>query len=145
MSKPLTPTVAIFRKRLLSYSETFIADQGKLLPTYRPIYCGYQKDDSGAHLLDGSTRILLEEHSGMAALSKFLFRRGLGGGKAWIRAIRGQSPRLLHAHFLNDGLDAVKLAHSLGLPAITRYTDMTSPSMTMRSRKPASTDAFLRR
>lgn len=115
----LNSTVAIFRKRLLSYSETFIADQGQNLPRYRPLYCGYQTDPSGVHLLDGSTRILLEQHSAMTSLSKLLFRLGLGGAKAWINTIREQSPRLVHAHFFNDGIDAIRIGQLLGLPVVT--------------------------
>jgi glycosyltransferase involved in cell wall biosynthesis len=115
----LTSTVAIFRKRLLSYSETFIADQGKFLPGFRPLYCGFQKDSSGLHLIDGSERSLLEDYSSTPGLSKLLFRRGLGGGGAWIEAIRRQAPRLIHAHFFNDGLDALRLGRKLGIPVVT--------------------------
>jgi len=115
----LTSTVAIFRKRLLSYSETFIADQGRFLPTYRPVFCGYRKEVSGIQMLEGSEQILLDDYSSMASLSKFMFRHGLGGGKAWIAAIDGQSPALIHAHFFNDGLDAIRLGDKLDLPVIT--------------------------
>ena len=115
----MTSTVAIFRKRLLSYSETFIADQGRLLPHYRAVFCGYRQDSSGIQLLDGSEQILLDDYSSMASLSKFLFRHRLGGGKAWISAIDKQSPALIHAHFFNDGLDAIKLGEKLDLPVVT--------------------------
>ena len=114
-----TRSVCIFRKRLLSYSETFIADQGQFLPNYRPVYCGFQRDSSGLHLIDGSQRILLEDCSSIPGLSKLLFRRGLGGGGAWIEAIRRQAPRLIHAHFFNDGLDALRLGRKLGIPVVT--------------------------
>lgn len=115
----MTSTVAIFRKRLLSYSETFIADQGKLLPHYKPVFCGYQKDRSGFDLLTGSTSILLSDHSRLVSLAKLLFRRGLAGGDAWVEAINRETPSLIHAHFFNDGLDAVKLAARLDLPLVT--------------------------
>ena len=59
----MTSTVAIFRKRLLSYSETFIADQGRLLPRYRGIFCGYQRDPSGLHLLGDAPPFLLDDYS----------------------------------------------------------------------------------
>ena len=52
------PRVAIFRKRLLSYSETFIADQGQFLPHYRPLYCGFEKDESGYALIDSCLKDL---------------------------------------------------------------------------------------
>jgi len=115
----LTSTVAIFRKRLLSYSETFIADQGKLLPGYKPVFCGYQKDSSGFDLLAGSTRILLSEYSKVTSLSKLLFRRGFSAGNAWIKAIGMHTPALVHAHFFSDGLDAAILSEKLDLPLVT--------------------------
>jgi len=117
----MTSTVAIFRKRLLSYSETFIADQGRLLPNYRPVFCGYQQDTSGIQLLNGAQQILLDDYSNMVSLSKFMFRHRLGGGRTWIEAIEKQSPALIHAHFLNDGLDAVELGDQIDLPVITTF------------------------
>jgi len=115
----MNPTVAIFRKRLLSYSETFIADQGQLLPRYRPIYCGFGTDASGIGLIASSERFLLDEYSAWPGLAKLLLRSGLGGGKDWIEALRARQPNLIHAHFFNDGLDAVKLGARLGLPVVT--------------------------
>lgn len=111
--------MAIFRKRLLSYSETFIADQGRLLPNYHPLYCGYETDRSGIDLIEGTERILLEDHSRMMPLSKLLFRSGLGGARRWVDAIRDRAPRLIHAHFFNDGVDAITLGCKLGIPMIT--------------------------
>ena len=115
----MTSSVAIFRKRLLSYSETFIADQGRCLPRYRPLFCGYRRDDSGLQLLDGETRILLDDYSSLSALSKFLLRHDLGGGRRWLAAIAGENPALVHAHFFNDGIDAVKIGARLDLPVVT--------------------------
>ena len=115
----MTSTVAIFRKRLLSYSETFIADQGRGLPTWRGVFCGYQRDSSGQHLLADAPQILLEDHGNLAFLSKFLMRHEIGGGKHWLDAIAQQSPELIHAHFFNDGTDAVKIGRRLDIPVIT--------------------------
>ena len=115
----LTSTVAIFRKRLLSYSETFISDQGLLLPTYRPVFCGYARDSSGLHLLDAATRLLLDDYSTLPAISKLLLRRGFYGARAWVQAIAAYCPSLIHAHFFNDGMDAVKLGRLLDVPTLT--------------------------
>jgi colanic acid/amylovoran biosynthesis glycosyltransferase len=112
-------SVAIFRKRLLSYSETFIADQGRFLPTYRPLFCGYHRDSSGLQLLDGADTFLLDDHSRTGALSKVMLRYGLGGGKHWLAAIARENPALIHAHFFNDGIDAVKIAGRLDIPTVT--------------------------
>ena len=113
------PSVAIFRKSLLSYSETFVADQGQMLANYRPVYCGYRTDDSGIQLISEAQRILLPDHSRIASVSKFLFRHNLNGARQWINAIMAQSPLLIHAHFFNDGIDAVKLGNKIGIPVIT--------------------------
>ena len=112
-------SVAIFRKRLLSYSETFIADQGRFLPTYRPLFCGYHRDSSGLQLLDGADTYLLDDHSRASALSKVMLRHGLGGGKRWLAAIARENPALIHAHFFNDGIDALKIGARLDRPVIT--------------------------
>ncbi len=115
----MTSTVAIFRKRLLSYSETFIADQGQLLPNFHAVFCGYQKDLSGLPMLDAATTVLLDDYSRIASLSKLMLRRGFGGANAWLNAISSHSPALIHAHFFNDGLDAVKIGKRLELPVVT--------------------------
>ncbi len=115
----MNSSVAIFRKRLLSYSETFIADQGRLLPTYQPVFCGYQRDDSGLQMLQDSDRLLLDDHASLSSVSKFMLRHGLRGGERWIRAIAEREPALIHAHFFNDGIDALKIGARLGLPVIT--------------------------
>lgn len=112
-------TVAIFRKRLLSYSETFIADQGNMLPGYRALFCGFNTDRSGIHLLEANAPLLLEDYAFLPGLAKFMLRRGFGGGRTWLQAIGSQAPNLLHAHFFNDGLDAVRIGGRLGLPVVT--------------------------
>ncbi len=112
-------SVLIFRKRLLSYSETFIADQGQYLPRYRPVYCGYHQDDSGIELIRHSPRVLLESESRFASLEKFLFRLGMRANESWMRQIRRHDPGLVHAHFFNDGFDGVRLARRLGIPSVT--------------------------
>ncbi len=112
-------SVAIFRKRLLSYSETFIADQGQFLPHYRPVYCGFQKDKSGISMIANSTNILLEDNSYFGALQKILFRFGISSARKWLDRIKQEDPALVHAHFFNDGVDALKLADRLDLPLVT--------------------------
>ena len=115
----LPPIVAIFRKRLLSYSETFIADQGRLLPRYRPLFCGYREDPGGSVLLGDSPRLLLGDYSRVAALDKLLLRRGWRKEHPWLAAIRQTAPRLLHAHFFNDGVDAVEFGERLDIATLT--------------------------
>jgi colanic acid/amylovoran biosynthesis glycosyltransferase len=104
---------------MLSYSETFIADQGLFLPTYKPLFCGFHRDLSGLDLLDDARRILLDDHSSLSSLSKLLLRQRLGGGRRWLKAIASENPALVHAHFFNDGIDALQIASKLDIPLIT--------------------------
>ena len=115
----MVPRVAIFRKRLLSYSETFIADQGQLLPCYRPVYCGFHKDNSGIEMISGSTTILLEDYSNIVSVDKMMLRCGFHSGQKWLDKIKGHNPALVHAHFINDGLDAVRIGRRLDIPVLT--------------------------
>jgi glycosyltransferase involved in cell wall biosynthesis len=89
------------------------------LPNYRPVFCGFHKDVSGIEMISGSTRILLEEHSNFAFAEKLMLRFGISSGRKWLDKIRRQQPDLIHAHFFNDGLDAVRLGDKLDLPVIT--------------------------
>lgn len=113
------PGVIIFRKYLLSYTETFIADQGQSLPTYRPIYCGFQRDSSGYGLIEQSRPLLLEDCSPFPAAAKLRQRLGLGVSQAWLERILQRHPNLIHAHFFNDGIDAISLAERLDIPLVT--------------------------
>ncbi len=112
------PGVIVFRKRLLPYSETFIADQGRWLPRYRPVYCGFRRDPSGLALLGDAPRALLDEASSSPRLDKLRFRLGLGTNSKWLNRLRALAPRVIHAHFLADGVDATRLGTDLGLPAV---------------------------
>ena len=113
------PGVIVFRKRLLPYSETFIADQGLFLPRYRPLYCGFRRDPSGITLLGDAPRALLDETSANPRLDKLCFRLGLGASREWLAPLRAHRAAVVHAHFLADGIDAARLGARLDLPTVT--------------------------
>ena len=69
-------------------------------------------------MIEDSEIRLLSDYSRVAGLSKMVFRSGLGGGRTWTDEISRLAPSLIHAHFLNDGLDAIKLGRRLSLPVI---------------------------
>jgi len=108
----------IFRKRLLPYSETFIADQGAYLDTYQANYCGFKIDSSGVQLLPESSLYLLDAYSRFPQISKLLFRFGLHNNK-WLNDLADINANIIHAHFLNDGMDALRLKEKLNIPLIT--------------------------
>ena len=90
-----------------------------MLPTYQPVYCGFSRDNSGFALIQNSPSILLNQISKSAMIDKIRFRLGFGICDAWLQAVRKYQPLLIHAHFFNDGIDAIKLGARLGLPVIT--------------------------
>ena len=109
----------IFRKRLLPYSETFIADQGSQLDRYRATYAGFQKDTSGIGLLKDAPKLLLSEFSTRFGTAKLRHRLGFIASKKWLQILRETQSALIHAHFMNDGIDAVQLGRQLDIPVIT--------------------------
>ncbi|MEM7206539.1 MAG: glycosyltransferase [Pseudomonadota bacterium] len=115
----MNPGVAIFRKRLLAYSETFIAQQGHYLPNYRHLFCGLSRQHSGKSLLNDSPQALLCDHTRYEAIAKLAFRAGFGTAKGWLHQLKEFQPSLIHAHFFNDGLDAARLATALDVPLVT--------------------------
>jgi glycosyltransferase involved in cell wall biosynthesis len=70
-------------------------------------------------MISGSTSILLEDYSNFVFVEKLMFRFGISSGRKWLDEIGLQHPDLIHAHFFNDGLDAIELGKRLDLPVIT--------------------------
>ena len=112
------PGVLIFRKQILPYSETFIADQGRFLPTYTPYFVGFQRNSSGASLLKNSEVIVLEQYTSLLGLQKLKFRLGMQANQAWLSTLIATKSDLIHAHFATDAVDAMRLSESLGIPFV---------------------------
>lgn len=113
------PVVLVFRKPILPYSETFIAEQGRHIRGFNVIYCGFKHDNTGIALLNSEEKYVLSDYSHFVALAKLHHRLGLVANKAWLHRIRDQNPRLIHAHFVDDGHDAILLGRKLDVPVIT--------------------------
>jgi glycosyltransferase involved in cell wall biosynthesis len=112
------PAALIFQKRLLRWSETFIAAQGGALARYRPVFIGLQRSSGGASYLDGFDQLLLAEHTPVLALGK-LALRSLGHiAPRWLRAMEGHHATILHAHFLTSAPLALPIARALGIPLV---------------------------
>lgn len=114
----LTRSVCIFRKRLLAYSETFIADQARYLPTFASIFSGFKKNRSGIELLGDAEKLLLEDFTAWPEVAKIRLRLGFAPNADWLGAIAARDPDLLHAHFLADGVDAIRLGKLLSKPVV---------------------------
>ncbi len=127
------PAAIIFRKRLLPWSETFIAAQTGAMSRYHPVLTGYSRDPRGAGYLTGRDVVVLAEHSLIPGLGKLMLKTGRVPGR-WLRAMAARSPVLVHAHFGTNAPPAVLIARKLGLPLIVTYhgVDITAVPRTAR-------------
>lgn len=138
------PTALIFRKRLLAYSETFVANQGYALSRYRPRFVGFELDKRGLQHLDRSDVDLLSDHVGHVDLARLPMRAGLAPPGRWVRALAEHQPAIIHAHFLSAVTPAWQLAQALGVPLIaTAHGNDIAKPLTPKFRKSLAT-AFSR-
>ena len=131
------PSVVVFRKRLLPWSETFIAAQGGRLERYRPVFAGFRWDKAGKTYLAGHDAVLLEDHAALPALARALQHTIGLVGPAFLRALREHAPVLVHAHFGRSADAAIPLARSLGVPLVATFhgCDITVAPRTPRERR----------
>ncbi len=129
-------TAVIFRKRLLPWSETFIGAQVGAMSRYHPVLAGYSRDPRGAKYLEGREVLVLDEHSALPPLERFLLKAGRVPGR-WLRAIAATRPSLVHAHFGTNAPPAALLAARLGVPLLVTYhgVDITSVARTAAQRR----------
>lgn len=131
------PAAIVFRKRILPWSETFIAAQSGAMTRYTPVLVGYSRDPSGAAYLVGRPQLLLDEHSWFPALEKFLLKSAGRAPSRWLRAIAETKPAVLHAHFGSSALPASRIAKALGIPLVVTYHGM---DITVRAKTEAEAE-----
>ena len=118
------PCVIVFRKRMLPYSETFIAAQGCHLPHWQAVYGGATEERSGIALLKNAPTCILNKETPKwrAPLASWAFKRFGKIPAAWLRKLRGYQPSLLHVHFGPDALFmGIPLSEALGVPLIVTF------------------------
>jgi len=110
--------VAIYRTQILPLSETFIRDQALALRVWKPVLVGERRIDA----LDLTGIDVAAQFQGPASrqqrLRGLLWRKFGRAPPALLALVRRQNPRLIHAHFGFDGVEAWPLAKSLGLPLL---------------------------
>ena len=118
------PRVIVFRKRMLPYSETFVAAQGNHLPRWRAVYAGATEEKSGIKLLEGGPTCILNKEvpRWIAPVASWAFKRLGHIPAAWLRKLRGYAPSLVHVHFGPDGLFmGIPLSTALGIPLVVTF------------------------
>lgn len=117
---PQRGAALIFRKRLLPWSETFVAAQGRALRRYHPVFVGYRTEAGGAGYLDGCDRILLSRH-GPAGTGRALLKLTGRLPRGFLRALERTGPRIVHAHFGTSIMPASAIARALDLPLLVTF------------------------
>lgn len=118
------PTAVIFRKRLLPWSETFIAQQGRALRRYEPLFAGYRYREGGRDYLVGSPSTVLADHVASLALGKASMKLLGRLPSGWRDAIAEREPRIVHAHFGVNAIAALPIARAFGVPLVVTYHGM---------------------
>lgn len=112
-------SIVVFRKRLLAYSETFIATQGHALRRFQPVFAGFHQDKGGLHHVTPDECELIARSRAAAELLRWPMRLGAAPPRGWLKRLRAHRPALVHAHFGADGHAAIPLARALGVPLVT--------------------------
>lgn len=112
-------SVVVFRKRLLPYSETFIAAQGHALRAFRPVFAGFHRDKRGLHHLQPDECEWIAQGRWPAELGRLPMKLGGAPPRNWLTRLRARHPVIVHAHFGADGHDAIPLAKALDVPLVT--------------------------
>ena len=121
-------TAIIFRKRLLAYTETFIAEQAHHLPTWEPIFAGFKKDSAGFNLIKSKAlpkknySISLEsDYSPFPTFTAGLHKKFGFINRRWAAALSTKNPAIIHAHFGSEGMSCIPLAKHLNIPLVTTF------------------------
>src|SRR5687768_14640436 len=115
------PTAVVFRKRLLPWSETFIAAQIGAMTRYHPLMVGYSRDPRGRKYLEGRDQLLLDDFSVIPGLSRLLLKTTGRMPGRWLQEIAARQPVVLHAHFGTNAPPAIRIARTLNLPVVVTY------------------------
>jgi len=127
-------SVLVFRKRLLPYSETFIAAQGTALRTLQPVFVGFTREPGGYDYLGDASVLLHSKLARCAPLSRTLMRISGRVSPRWLRAMASTDPALIHAHFGRDALAALPIVDRLGIPLVTTFWGFDITTNETRSR-----------
>ena len=131
------PTAVVFRKRLLPWSETFIANQVRAMTRYHPLLVGYSRDPRGGKYLEGLDQLLLDDASAIPGLSRLMLKVTGRLPRRWLGEIGARRPSVVHAHFGTNAPPAMEIARALKLPLIVTYhgVDITAAPKNEKQRK----------
>ena len=111
--------VVIFKNKLLTYSETFIKEQGESLPNFKPIYFCTRKAEKSIDL--PRNRFVAVVGDGFfGKVIDYLFIKNIIR-YFHIRKLRNLNPILIHSHFGIDGVLIQESARDLKCPLLVTF------------------------
>ena len=112
------PTVVIYRHLLLQSSETFIRSQAEALQQFTPFYVG-SRFVPGLPLPE--ERKLVVNRGGMLGKMNEVLSKFGKFAPAFVQQVGNLHPKLIHAHFGQDGAMALPLANKLQVPLLVTF------------------------
>jgi len=113
------PAVVVYRDDLLRPSERFVVDPLAHLRRFRPVLAGTRRFP-GAPDVTVPT-VALTDGPGLPERLRVAAFRGLGLDGRLLARLRRFEPRVVHAHFGLDAVQALPLARRLGVPLGTTF------------------------
>jgi len=112
------PRALIYRDHLLPFSETFILNQANAMRSYAPFFAGRRRV-AGIDL--AGHEVVVVNEGGARGWAREM--RHLGGSppQDYIERLASFSPRVMHAHFGPDGVNALPLQSRLELPLVVTF------------------------
>ena len=93
--------ILVFRSELLPPSETFVTAQARALRLFSPFFAGLRRVPGGLPI-DGDKVITLSSRDTLADRLHRRFFMSTGFAPRFARALRDETPALIHAHFAVD-------------------------------------------
>lgn len=118
MANVIKRNVLFYRDRLLPFSETFIKEQGESLERFRPYYLGARPVTGIA--LPPERTMFIGGQGAIGRVHEVLFK-GLHFAPIAMRKIKMLRPVLVHAHFAQDGVEAMAISEALNIPLIVTF------------------------
>jgi len=118
MANLIKRNMLFYRDRLLPFSETFIKEQGESLDSFRPYYLGVRPVPG--IVLPPERTMFIGEQGPIGRMQEVLFK-GLHFAPVALRKMKKLHPVLVHAHFAQDGVEAMPIAHALNIPLIVTF------------------------
>ncbi len=109
--------IAVFRHNLFRISEPFITQQAGQLRRHKPLYLGRLRFGAPPA---GADSLALRD-LGPWAMPRIGWQMITRDPRPYLRLLGDRRPSLIHAHFGIEGVYALPLAQSLGIPLITTF------------------------